>query len=210
MSASAPSDVIAIDILVEPGKDMAAKVRAENQRLRQAYPTGFALDDTHVPHLSVVQCYVKRADLAKIYAAIAPLLAKPELRPTKLLAKGYSGGGRKPPATVVLLVQRAVQLELLQAQLLDALKTYIVPAGTEDAFVRDADGIDASTIEYVRTFPQQRAGRSFDPHITIGQTTPAVARQLENEPFTPYSFDIAGFAVYQLGNNGTARRKLWP
>ncbi|CAB3806381.1 hypothetical protein LMG28138_05797 [Pararobbsia alpina] len=63
-----PSDlraipVTAIDILLEPDATMMKNAEAANARLRKSFPNGFALDETHQPHISCLQRYVRTADL---------------------------------------------------------------------------------------------------------------------------------------------------
>ena len=70
------SRVTAIDILLEPDATMVQHAQADNARLLKAYPTGFALDPTHQPHLTLIQQFVRTADLEKVYAAANQVLAK--------------------------------------------------------------------------------------------------------------------------------------
>ena len=42
---------------------------AANARLLKSFPKGFALDETHHPHVSMLQQFVRTDDLDKIYAA---------------------------------------------------------------------------------------------------------------------------------------------
>ena len=68
--------VTAIDILLEPDTTMVRRAQADNTRLLNAYPKGFALDATHRPHLTLVQQFVRTADLDKVYAAANQVLAR--------------------------------------------------------------------------------------------------------------------------------------
>lgn len=49
---STASEVIAIDVLIEPDAAMVQLAKAVNARLRREDPGGFALDADHVPHLT--------------------------------------------------------------------------------------------------------------------------------------------------------------
>lgn len=40
-----------------------------NDRLLRVFPEGFALDATHRPHITLIQRFVRTADLDKVYAA---------------------------------------------------------------------------------------------------------------------------------------------
>lgn len=61
--------VTAIDIVLEPDATMIQHAKAANARLLKAYPKGFTLDATHQPHITMIQQFVRTADLDKIYAA---------------------------------------------------------------------------------------------------------------------------------------------
>ncbi len=77
-AAEPENAVTAIDILLEPDATMIKKAEAANERLRKSFPKGFALDETHRPHISCLQRYVKTADLDKVYEAVGKVLAERE------------------------------------------------------------------------------------------------------------------------------------
>ena len=47
------SDVIAIDILLEPDATMVKRAEDNNARLLKLFPKGFALDAAHTPHITL-------------------------------------------------------------------------------------------------------------------------------------------------------------
>ena len=47
-----------------------------NARLLGAYPKGFALDENHHPHITMLQQFVRTDALDKVYAAANAVLAK--------------------------------------------------------------------------------------------------------------------------------------
>jgi hypothetical protein len=53
--ADEPNRVTAIDILLEPDATMIKHAEAANERLHKSYPKGFALDETHRPHITCLQ-----------------------------------------------------------------------------------------------------------------------------------------------------------
>lgn len=61
--------VTAIDILLEPDATMLKHAEANNARLLSVYPEGFPLDAAHRPHITMLQCFVRTADLDKLFAA---------------------------------------------------------------------------------------------------------------------------------------------
>src|SRR5246500_5849192 len=68
--------VTAIDIALEPDATMIQHAKAANDRLLQYFPKGFSLDETHHPHISMLQQFVRTDDLDKIFAAANEVLAK--------------------------------------------------------------------------------------------------------------------------------------
>ena len=65
---------------------MLQQAAANNARLLGLYPKGFALDETHTPHITMLQCFVRKADLPKLYAAVEKALAAADVNAMKLEA----------------------------------------------------------------------------------------------------------------------------
>ncbi len=206
-----PSDVVAIDILLQPDAVMLQHAAANNARLLGAFPDGFALDETHTPHITMLQAFVRRDDLAKLYAAEEKVLAAANVNAMKLDAtKLYyipAGGGLGVAGIVANLTP---ELRKLQADIIAAAAPYNLRTGPIAAFTapHDDPAIDAGMIEYVSKFEQIGAGEKFNPHVSTGNAPTAYLDQMVAEPFTPFTFSPAGAAVYQLGPFGTAAKKL--
>ena len=81
--------VTAIDIALEPDAIMIQHAQADNARLLKAFPKGFALDATHHPHISMLQQFVRTADLDKVYAAASKVFAGEKPTSWKLKAFKY-------------------------------------------------------------------------------------------------------------------------
>jgi hypothetical protein len=60
----------------------------------------------------------------------------------------------------------------------------------------------------VSTFVTKSSGDQFDPHVTTGIALRDDLDRMHAEPFDSFTFSPAGAAVYQLGQFGTAARKL--
>jgi len=52
------------------------------------------------------------------------------------------------------------------------------------------------------------SGEDYNPHVTTGVALKEYLDAMLAEPFTPFTFSPAGAAVYQLGQFGTAAKKL--
>ena len=210
-SASANSTaVIAIDVLIEPGATLQATAKSLNALLRKDYPRGFALDESHVPHLSLLHRFVRVSDLPKVFAAVEKVLAQELPLQWQLTADGLESAPWGGQTMTSIRIRKTPELSALQRELVNALNPFAVHSGDASAFVRTADSsdINAATIDYVKTFVPKRTGENFQPHITAGQSTPEFARKLPSTGFNATSRP-RGVAIYQLGNAGTARKQLW-
>lgn len=202
--------VTAIDIALEPDATMTQRVQADNARLLKAYPEGFALDETHHPHLTTVQEFVRTADLGKVYAAAAQVLAREKVADWKLSALRYYYIPVPPNGIAGVVVARTDDLLRLHRELMEAIAPFVEMAGTADAFMSTDGGrdIQPGLIDYVANFATVAAGEKFNPHVTIGIAPAAYLDKMLAEPFKPFTFSPSGASVYQVGTFGAARKKL--
>lgn len=75
LNAMEQSPVTAIGILLEPDGTMLSHAQANNSWLLQIYPTGFALDEAHRPHITLVQRFVRTNYLDKVFVAAGLVFA---------------------------------------------------------------------------------------------------------------------------------------
>jgi hypothetical protein len=205
-----PNDVTAIDILLDPDATMIQHAQAANAQLRQNYPKGYTLGGAHAPHVSVLQRYVKTADLPKVYAAADKVFAKENPTSWKLTAYKYDYIPDKPLGLGNILVKTTPDLLRLQQELIDAVTPFTAPTGTAAAFVttpQDPD-IVPPLIPYVANFVPEHSGDHYVPHVTIGLGTIDFLNTMVSAPFDTFTFSPAGASVYHLGNYGTAMKKL--
>lgn len=202
--------VTAVDIALEPDATMLQHAADANARLLKSFPKGFSLDETHHPHITMLQQFVRTDDLDKVFAAADAVLAKEKPAGWTLKAFKYYYIPAPPVGLAGIVVQPTDDLRRLQAELITAVKPYTVKTGTPAAFFSDADGrdIQKSLINYVANFVTDAAGKRFNPHVTIGVGTEAYLNKMLAEPFPSFTFSAMGASVYQLGTFGTARKKL--
>ena len=204
------SDLVAIDVLLEPDTTMLRYAEANNARLLKAFPNGFALDATHRPHVTMIQLFVRTADLDKVYAAVGQVLASTNVAAMKLEAFKYYYLPNKDSGLAGIVAKPTPELLKLQADLIAAVAPFTVETGDSAAFVTTPDDpvIDPLLIGYVGTFVAKASGEHFNPHVTTGVAPRETLDRMLAEPFEPFSFSPAGAGVYQLGQLGTAARKL--
>ena len=210
LRAQAQNPVTAIDILLEPDGTMIENATAANERLLKVFPKGFALGKTHQPHISTLQRYVKTADLDKVYEAVGKVLAEEKPTGWKLKAYKYYYIPWKDLGLAGIVIEPTNDLIRYQKKLIDAVAPFTVRTGTATAFVttKEDPEINQPTIDYVADFVPNASGKKFNPHVTIGLASEDYLKKILDEKFESFTFSPTGVSVYQLGNFGTARKKL--
>jgi len=208
--SAAPNSVTAIDILLEPDATMVEHAKAVNQRLLGMYPNGFTLGAEHQPHISCLQRYVRTADLDKVFEAVGKVLGGEKPTSWKLKAYADTFVVWDKLALTVILVEPTNELVRYQQRLIDAIAPFTVKAGTAAAFATtpQAPDINRSTMDYVASYVPASSGKKFVPHVTVGVAPPEDVKKMIAEKFRAFTFSPVGVSVYQLGNFGTARKKL--
>jgi len=209
-AAAQQNPVTAIDIALEPDATMLQRAKDANARLLKSFPKGFTLDETHHPHVTMVQQFVRTADLDKVFAAANAVLTKEKPTSWTLKAFKYYYIPSPPVGLAGIVVEPTKDLHRLQDELIKAIAPYTVKTGTPAAFFSEDGGrdIQKSLIEYVSNFVKIAAGKRFNPHVTIGVGTETYLNKMLAEPFDQFTFAATGASVYQLGTFGTARKEL--
>ncbi len=205
-----PAPVTAIDILLEPDSTMLAHCMANNTRLLAVYPNGFALDATHHPHITLLQCFVRTENLDKVYAAVGKVFAGTDVKAMKLEAFKYYYAPAGAAGVAGICAKPTPEILKLQSEVIMAAKPFMVKTGPIGAFTAGhADpAIDATIINYVSTFVPKMSGENFNPHVSTGVAPKEYLDKMLAEPFEPFTFSAAGAAVFQLGPYGTAATLL--
>jgi phosphoglycolate phosphatase-like HAD superfamily hydrolase len=209
-AAGETNGVTAIDILLEPDATMLKSAEAANARLRAGFPGGFALDESHKPHINCLQRYVRTEDLDEVYAAVDKVLAQEKPTRWKLKAHGYYYLPWKNIGLAGIVIEPTDDLVRFQQKLIDAIDPYTEKAGTAAAFVttKEDPEINQPTMDYVASFVPNQTGKKYHPHVTIGVSTQDDLEKMLDEKFEPFTFSPVGVSVYHLGNLGTAREKF--
>ena len=202
--------LIAINVLLDPDEATAGRARAVNARLRASYPGGFALDADHAPHVTVLQRFVRTADVDRVAQAVADALrAGPPAR-WESRAIGYDDLAHGNLGLVGIVFAPTEDLRRLQQVVVDAVAPLAAERGTAEAFAPRLDGgpVGQPTVDYVNGFVGARTGANYSPHLTVGIGTRDFVDALKAEPFEPFTFRAASVSLYQLGDFGVAQRRL--
>jgi len=204
------SSITAIDILLEPDATMLQHAEANNTRLLSVYPKGFVLDAAHRPHITLIQRFVRTADLDKVYVAAGEVFAGANVSGMRLEAFKYYYAPAGAVGVAGICVEPTPEILKLQADLIAAVAPYTVETGPIGAFTASHDdpATDAGLIQYVSTFVPKMSGEHFNPHVSTGVAPKDYLDTMLAEPFESFTFSPAGAAVYQLGPFGTAAKKL--
>ena len=210
------TDVTAVNVLIEPDEATRARARELNAQLVHTMPEGFALDATHVPHITVLQRYVRTPELEQALDAAGAVVAGADLTTLTLHAAAIGHADWETPGVGIasLLLGREPRLLALQGRLIAAVAPFASPDGTSAAFVTDPEepGVNATTVGYVARFVPDHCASHYEAHLSIGMARRRDLEAFEAEPFEPFDVRAEAVAAYQLGDNGTARRRLrtWP
>jgi hypothetical protein len=207
--------LIAIDVLLDPDATMLSKAEATNARLRENFPKGYALDALHAPHVSVLQRHVRARDLDSIYAAVQRVFETESLTALQLKTTGYyyipfSEQGM-PLGLAGIVIEPTPELLRLQQKVIDAVAPFSESGGTPAAYITAPENAHVlkQMIDYVDSYVPKQSGKNFNPHVTVGVGREEFLKQLKAEPFDVFTFKADGVAIYQLGDFGTAAKKLW-
>lgn len=203
-----PDDtLIAIDVLLQPDPTLIDKSTAVNARLRENFPTGYEIDASHAPHITLLQRFIREKEINAVTATLAKVLISERPTDLRLKTKGYDyviWGGK---AVTVLVVEPTPELMHLHQKVIDALAPFSVSGGTAEAFI--GSDINPETIGWVEHFIPDSSGENYLPHVTAGVAHEDFVKRMKAEPSETFSFKVDGVAIYQLGNFGTAVKLLW-
>ena len=79
-------ELTAIDILLNPDENIVERAIEINKRLLEEYPLGFKLDESHIPHISILHCYVRTKDLEKVYSVVENVIKSENVTSLQLTA----------------------------------------------------------------------------------------------------------------------------
>jgi len=208
--AATKDRLVAIDVLLEPDQRMLAAAEQWNKRLREQMPEGFALDETHRPHITLLQQYVAEKDLDVVVAKAKSIAASANLANMKLTANGLYHIPSGKIGLQGITIKPSEEILALQAKVIEAMAPFRKSGGGQAAFVPDPTGtpFDPNLFKYVESFVEKQAGKNFNPHVTTGTAPLEWVKQREEEPFRSFEFGVDKLAVYQLGNFGTAAKRL--
>lgn len=200
------SKTIAINIALLPDETMLTRARAFNARLLRDYPDGFALDEQHAVHITLLQAFVDRRDLDAIWRNVCSIDVGHTLR-----AEAFDFYPNGELGTSGFDVSLPAWLRKAHQQVMAVVAPLARTEGDASAFVASEDEptIADKSVKYVREFLSEHGGYHYNPHVTLGIAHTDFLVALREEVFEPFDFGIDALAICQLGNHGTCRRSLF-
>jgi hypothetical protein len=204
----------AIDVLLEPEAPLRELALELNARLRRDVPWGFAFDATHQPHVTLLHRYVRAADLPRVFEAVDEVATGFATTDLVLRPSGISSGALgTPPGTALVSIEFATTpaLRALHDALVDRLAPLARSGGDASAFFSPPGepAANAATVAYVEAFVPAHSGERYAPHMSVGVGADGAAERLARDVASAVESRPSAMAVYQLGDLGTARAKLW-
>lgn len=206
---SKKESIIAIDVLLIPSEEMYAQSLQLNSLINRDNPETIKLDENHVPHITLLQCFINESDLPKVNKALEGLYET--IARDSLNAESLFYHEEKEESFAMVRIEKTAPLMAIHKKVIELVKPYILENGSEASFVQNPDGspISESTVNYVPAFVDDHSYENFDPHISLGVAQKKVLDSLAQHVFKPISFKAASISVYQLGDHGTAQKLLW-
>jgi 2'-5' RNA ligase len=189
--------LVALDVAVLPPPHVRQLAVDLSAALPASESHGLQLDDTHIPHITLTQLFVRDDELDTAFQKIDEVV---RVRPPLHLTA--TGGGRGSQHSVWIAIESSPFLQRLHEDLMAALRGLERPGGTHHAFW----GQDAriADVLWVTGYRLKNSFGEFSPHITLGhaEKPPDVA---------PLSFTADTIAACHLGRFCACReiRRLW-
>ncbi|MCB0465251.1 MAG: 2'-5' RNA ligase family protein [Aequorivita sp.] len=206
---------IAIDVLLIPSEEMYAQSLQLNALINQNNPETIKLDENHMPHITLLQCFIKEEDLPNVINALEVNNVFEGLFKTikndSLKAERLFYNEDKEESFSMIAVEKSDFLLKIHEKIIELVQPYTVKNGSQISFIQNPDGssISESTITYVPEFIEKYSYDNFDPHISLGVAQTKLLDSLAENIFKPIQFKAASLSVYQLGDHGTAQKLLW-
>jgi len=191
---------IAVDIVLLPEDNMAEQAIALNRSLVEKHNSDIVLDPANcLPHVSLAMGCIQSDDIQAIASDLELITQShsvKQLYVKRINAQAHHGGS----IVSHIELQAREDLQQLHVQVMRTLAPYLSYEVTESMFFGERP-IAPSTLNWVKTFPQQSSGENFWPHITLGYGP--------CDPVTlPSTFAPRALAVCHLGNHCTCRKVL--
>jgi len=186
------NSLIAIDLALAPPERVQERARRINQELAEG---GLQFDATHLPHISLAQCFVWRASLPLLIERLSLELRSAAAVPISASALVDQ------QSTISFLLDRTPELLDLHVRLMDALRDWEEEGGDASAFYSEGEPARDKDVSWVANFRTAASYRKFIPHITLGFGRSSVRIE-------PFDFLANRVGLFHLGRFCSCRALL--
>jgi 2'-5' RNA ligase len=187
------SQLLALDVAILLPPEARTRATAVSRTLGGDQKTGVLLDESHFPHITLTQQFIRTDETDAAFGFIDDVLrGQPPLR---IRVTGGATSGH----SAWMAVEPTDAIAQLHEQLMDALRGLERPAGTAAAFYEGDARV--GDVAWVTGYRLKSSLRAYTPHVTLGQAADAPAIE-------PFSFDATTIAACHLGRFCSCRRVL--
>ncbi len=187
------AELMALDVAILLPPHVSRLAIDLNSSLRPDDSEGLTLDPDHLPHITLVQLFVREEDLETAFQLTdAALRGQPPLR---LRVAGSTRHG----TTLWLAIEPDPPIMELHERLMHELRAIESADGGPGAFLDEE--VRVADVLWVAGYRLKASFGAFRPHVTLAH----VSHQPEIEPF---DFDADTVAACHLGRFCTCRRVL--
>lgn len=195
-------DLLAIDIALLLPEAANERALAANAMLLAARPEGsqvLLFDSTHLPHITLVQMFVRSTSLPALIGRIDPVIESiwSSLQPLVLRVTGVGSS----TTAAHFAIESNAALQSLHEALMDAVRPFEEAGGGAEAFYSDGEPARDGDVAWVAHFRTRSSYGNFSPHITLGIGPPPEFRE-------PVQFTAERVALCRLGRYCTCRMVL--
>ncbi len=192
---------IAVDVVVLPEADVSERAIRANAALATAGQGEIVLGEGGgLPHVSLCMGCLDERDLTAVEVVVRAIAAGKRLTGLRI-TQTYVCKNAQGRAVSCYAVERTRELQTLHETVmrrLGPMLTYDVAAEMLSGGGRIAE----TTLEWIRTYPEQASFEKFLPHITLGYGAAV------EDPGPPIASGPGRLAVCRLGNHCTCREVL--
>lgn len=171
-----------------------------NKQLWKQTQKGFRFNESHLPHITLVQKFINESDLVAVKETVGRLLEK---FPSPVVTVTQTHLYEDPDGVISGWdVEKSAALYNLHSTLLHALEPFSAIGNVQSYFLDAGESVREKTMEYTSTFHDQHGLDKYAPHLTLGWGTAPLIPQ-------PFSFPVTRIALANLGNLGTFRKILY-
>lgn len=202
-------NIIAIDVLLTPSEELNKHSILLNSLIKENNSSTLQLDENHIPHVTLLQCFVKESDLPEIINSLEGLFET--VKDESFYASKIVYDKETEDSFAMIQVDNSVVLADIHAKVIDRLQPFLGQNGSQESFVPNPDGspINKFTVDYVPDFIGKYSYENFDPHISLGTANKIYLDSIAEHVFHPIQFKTLSLAIYQLGDFGTAQKPIW-